>query len=201
MCGGTFFKVGGTSESQKNYRRFLYFELATVMSQALKCDVITYTPYEGLNYTILDKIKPLWKRIGEPPEIKIGCYMVDPGQQRHSGSSYGLLWLNKTVRRLRHWNFHLLSFWLALLFCYSYVIMRISLVSFSIFNTIRHRAIITPVSPLRTRLIGASTQISGSSSAHQNFLASVSSEFSDLTPCPHAQSNILRIKYAQKNED
>ena len=27
-------------------------------------DVITYTPYEGLNYIILDKIKPLWKRIG-----------------------------------------------------------------------------------------------------------------------------------------
>jgi len=33
--------------------------LATVTSQALKYDVITYTPYEGLNYTILDKIKPL----------------------------------------------------------------------------------------------------------------------------------------------
>jgi len=28
-----------------------------VTSQALKYDVITYTPYEGLNYTILDKIK------------------------------------------------------------------------------------------------------------------------------------------------
>jgi len=35
----------------------LGFELATVTSQALKCDVITY---EGLNYTILDKITPLW---------------------------------------------------------------------------------------------------------------------------------------------
>jgi len=41
------------------YGRFLSFELATVTSQALKDDVITYTPYEGLNYTILDKIKPL----------------------------------------------------------------------------------------------------------------------------------------------
>ena len=30
--------------------------METVMSQALKYDVITYTPYEGLNYTILDKI-------------------------------------------------------------------------------------------------------------------------------------------------
>ena len=45
--------------------------MATVTSQALKYDVITYTPYEGLNYTILDKITPLWKHIGEPPEIQI----------------------------------------------------------------------------------------------------------------------------------
>jgi len=34
-------------------------ELVTVTSQALKYDVITYTPYEGLNYTILYKITPL----------------------------------------------------------------------------------------------------------------------------------------------
>jgi len=34
--------------------------LATVTSQVLKYDVIIYTPpYESLNYTILDKIKPL----------------------------------------------------------------------------------------------------------------------------------------------
>jgi len=59
-----------------------------VTSQALKYDVITYTPREGLNYTILDKIIPLRKRIGEPPEIQIGCYRDDPGQTRHSGSSY-----------------------------------------------------------------------------------------------------------------
>jgi len=38
-----------------------------------------YTMYEGLNYTILDKISPLWKRIGESPEIQIGCYRGDPG--------------------------------------------------------------------------------------------------------------------------
>jgi len=43
----------------KKYRKFLWFELATVTSQALKYDVITYTPYEGLNYPILDKITPL----------------------------------------------------------------------------------------------------------------------------------------------
>jgi len=30
---------------QKNYRKILCFELATVTSQALKYDVIAYTPY------------------------------------------------------------------------------------------------------------------------------------------------------------
>ena len=65
-----YFQSGGHKCTSKNYRRFLQFELATVTSQALKYDVTTYTPYEGLNYTILDKIKPLWKRIGEPPEIQ-----------------------------------------------------------------------------------------------------------------------------------
>jgi len=58
MGGETFFKVGGTNARQKNYRKFLRFELATVTSQSLKYDVITYTPYEGLIYTILDKIMP-----------------------------------------------------------------------------------------------------------------------------------------------
>ena len=52
----------------------MWYELVTVMSQVLKYDVITYTPYESLNYTILDKITPLWKRIGELPEIQISCY-------------------------------------------------------------------------------------------------------------------------------
>jgi len=50
---------GGTSACQKNYRKFLSFELVTVTSQALKYDIITYPPYESLNYTILEKIKPL----------------------------------------------------------------------------------------------------------------------------------------------
>jgi len=60
MGGGTFFKVGGhKSARQKNYKKFLWFELASVTSQALKYDVITYTLYEGLYYTILDKITPL----------------------------------------------------------------------------------------------------------------------------------------------
>jgi len=48
MGGGTFFK-GGTSARQKNYREFLWFDLATVTSQALKYHVITYTPYENVS--------------------------------------------------------------------------------------------------------------------------------------------------------
>jgi len=55
----TIFKVGGRRARQKNYRKFLRFELATVTSQVLKYDVITYTPYEGIKYTTLDKITPL----------------------------------------------------------------------------------------------------------------------------------------------
>jgi len=71
------------------------------------------------NYTTM-------RTYGEISEIQIGCYKGDPGQQHHSGqwycfyghsagSSHDLHWLNKTVRSLSHWNFHLLSFWLALL--------------------------------------------------------------------------------------
>jgi len=35
MSGGTFLKVGGTSASQNNDIKFLWFELATVTSQVL----------------------------------------------------------------------------------------------------------------------------------------------------------------------
>jgi len=59
MGGRNFFKVGGTSARHKNYREFWRFELATVTSQGLKHDVITNTPYEGINCTILNKITPL----------------------------------------------------------------------------------------------------------------------------------------------
>jgi len=59
MGVGTFFKARGHKLTSKIYKTFLWFELATVMSKTLKYDVITYTPYEGLNYTILDQIKPL----------------------------------------------------------------------------------------------------------------------------------------------
>jgi len=51
------------------------------------CDII-YAPYVGLTYTILDKIKPLWKSISEPSEIRIGSYRGNPGQQCRSGPSY-----------------------------------------------------------------------------------------------------------------
>jgi len=54
-----FSKWGGTSARQKSYRKFLQFGLATVTSQAMRYDVITYAPYEGIKYTILDKITPL----------------------------------------------------------------------------------------------------------------------------------------------
>ena len=44
---------------KRNYCKILWCDLATVTSQALKYDVIAYTPYEGLNSTILDKTTPL----------------------------------------------------------------------------------------------------------------------------------------------
>jgi len=52
-------KWGGTSARQKKCRKFWWFELAPVTSQALKYDVFACKPHEGLNYTILDKITPL----------------------------------------------------------------------------------------------------------------------------------------------
>jgi len=70
-----------------------------IATQALKYDANAYTPYDGINYTVLDKIKPLWKRIDEPPEIQIGCYRGDPGQQRYSGSSYDLFRPNSTIAK------------------------------------------------------------------------------------------------------
>jgi len=127
-----------------------------VTSQALKYDVIAYTPYEGLNYTVLEKITPLWKRIGEPPEIQIGCYRGDPGHQRHSDSSNDLFWLNKTVRRLCHWNFHLLSFWLALSLPCDVTLCdnkwQILMITSPLLSNVRHRAMITPVRHPLTRL-------------------------------------------------
>jgi len=65
--------------------------------------------------------------------------------------------VNATFRGLRHWNFHLLSFWLALsLLCdVSYATMNKQevLIRTPLLHYARHRAMITPVSPVRTRLI------------------------------------------------
>jgi len=108
-------------------------------------------------YTILDKIKPLWKRIGELPEIQIGCYRGDPDQQRHPGSSSDLFWLNKTVRRLRYWNFHLFSSCLALLLpCdVSYVTIneKFLMITSPLLSNVRHKAMITPVSLLPAKAV------------------------------------------------
>jgi len=52
MGGGTFLKV----EKHKCMSKNSWFEWATMTSQSLNYDVITYTPYEGLNCTVLDKI-------------------------------------------------------------------------------------------------------------------------------------------------
>jgi len=42
MGGGTFYKVERAQVHVKNYRNFLWFELATVTSQALKYDAIEF---------------------------------------------------------------------------------------------------------------------------------------------------------------
>jgi len=143
MGGGTFVKVwGGHKCTLKNYRQVLWFELATVTSQALKYDFIAYTPYEGLNYTILDKTTPLWKRIGELPEI-VEVISVT----RYNRTVYSE-WLNKTVRRLRHWNFHLLSFWLALSLPCDVMLCNNKwetlMITSPLSSNVRHRAMITP---------------------------------------------------------
>jgi len=50
MGGKNFLKVGGAQVHDKiNNREFLWFELATVTSQAFKYDVIKYTPYENVS--------------------------------------------------------------------------------------------------------------------------------------------------------
>jgi len=53
------FSKWGAQVQVKKLVAILWFEWATVTSQSLKYDVITYTPYEGLKYTILDKTTPL----------------------------------------------------------------------------------------------------------------------------------------------
>ena len=153
-----FSKWGGTSAHQKNCKKFFVVWISN-------CDVTSIevwrhyicTPFEGLNYTNLDKITQLWKRISEPHETKIGCYRGHPGNQCHSVSSYDLFWLNKTVRCLRHWNLHLLSFWLALSLLCEVMLCNnqweILTITSPLLSNVRHRAVIKPISPPLTRLI------------------------------------------------
>ena len=54
-----FSKCGAHVHVEKKLLQILWFELVTMTSQGLKYDVITYTPYEGLNHTILHKTTPL----------------------------------------------------------------------------------------------------------------------------------------------
>jgi len=97
--------------------------------------------------------------------------------QRHSGSSYNLFGLNKTVWYLRHWNSHLLSLWLALLLLcdVSYVkCMRSSHDNFSIVEQRTSQRNDNASKSSSYQGCGAGTQSSGSgsSSGHLNFLAS-----------------------------
>jgi len=60
MGGETFFKAGGGHKcTSKNYRTFLWFELATVTSQALKYDVIT-------GATQVNSVTPAHHTINQP---------------------------------------------------------------------------------------------------------------------------------------
>jgi len=42
MGGGTYFKVGGGTSARSKTKKILWFELATVTSQALKFDAINF---------------------------------------------------------------------------------------------------------------------------------------------------------------
>ena len=77
----------------------------------------------------------------------------DPGQQRHSGSSYNLDWLNKTVRMKFPFAFILAGIIVALCRKLSNNKCVVLMMTSPLLSNIRHRAMITPVSPLLTRLI------------------------------------------------
>ena len=100
-----FSKWGGTSARWKEIIANSVVWIGNFDVTSIENDIITYTAYEGLNYTILAKTTPLWKGIAEPPEIPIGCCRIDPGLQRHSGSSYDLFWLKKKRSRLASLTF------------------------------------------------------------------------------------------------
>jgi len=83
-----------------------------------------------------------------------------PGQQRYSASSRNFYWLNATVRGLHPWHFHLLSFTLVVNIVALWPMLRknewgvvMIMRNCPLLRKARHRAMITPVRPLSTRLI------------------------------------------------
>jgi len=59
MGRGTFFKVGGPSARQKTIENFCGLNWQQWRHKHWNMTSLT-TPYEGQNYTILDKSTPLW---------------------------------------------------------------------------------------------------------------------------------------------
>ena len=105
------FLSGGQKCTSKRLPYSQRFQLATVTSQALKYDIYAIWRYKlhyfRQNYLTMQTYR--WTTWNSNRLLQ--------GQPRSSASQSVSIysdWLNKSVRRLRHWNFHLLSFWMAL---------------------------------------------------------------------------------------
>jgi len=59
MRGGTFFKVGAQAHVKKTIQNFCGLNWQQWRHKHWNMTSLS-TPYEGQNYTILDKITPLW---------------------------------------------------------------------------------------------------------------------------------------------
>jgi len=137
------------------------FELATVTPQALKYDVIKYTPYE-FHHMELRYFRKNYNTMKTYRWTTWNSNRLLQGRPR-SSASLGLIirfiltdW-TKTVQRLRHWKFQLLLMWLALslpcdvmLWNNKWEILKI--IS-PLLSNVCHRPMITPPSPPLTRLI------------------------------------------------
>jgi len=159
MAGGTFCEVGGGEVHVKiTIQNFVaWFDYCDV--QALEYDAFTCIPYEGLNCTIVDKITPLWKRIGELPGIQIGCYRGDSRSTESLGPFIRYILTEENGLTLGS-----LKFLFAFILVGTMVALRrylrnntwevLMLIS-PLFSNVRHRdrAVITPVRPLITRFI------------------------------------------------
>ena len=96
----------GTNARQKNYRRFVVW--------IGNCDVTGIEIWGYYPYTIwrsklyyFRQSKPLWKRIGEPPEIQTGCYNGDPGRAGLRGrGATGQLPRTPDARGSPSWNLY-----------------------------------------------------------------------------------------------